>query len=145
MHGRKTRGPKRRRHRSPAARQSRVGGSPAGPGVTRERSAPAPRQHPLRVPRAPSSFRPSPTTGRTPSEVETGVTQLPGYEFSELVADTYRAAALAGADMRRATEALEEIRSSAETDESYLDTWYTIDHQIGLTDEMSFQRELIAL
>jgi tetratricopeptide (TPR) repeat protein len=58
-----------------------------------------------------------------------------------LVADAYRAAALDGANMRRAAEALEAIRSAAPPD-AYFDIWAAIDKQIGLADEAALQRTL---
>jgi tetratricopeptide (TPR) repeat protein len=59
-----------------------------------------------------------------------------------LVADAYRTAVLEGANMRRATDALEAIRNSAPP-AKYFDVWKAIDRQIGLADESALRRTLM--
>jgi tetratricopeptide (TPR) repeat protein len=76
------------------------------------------------------------TAGAAPS--------LAGDALLYLVADAYRAAALEGANMRRAADALEAIRTSAAPEE-YFAVWRAIDQQIGLADETALQRSLSSL
>jgi tetratricopeptide (TPR) repeat protein len=83
-------------------------------------------------------------SGTLSTDVDAAPPTLADDGLLRLIADAYRAAALEGANMRRATDALEAIRSSGSPD-AYFDVWDAIDQQIGLADEAALQRTLIGL
>jgi tetratricopeptide (TPR) repeat protein len=65
-------------------------------------------------------------------------------EAAALIADAYREAFLAQADMRSATEALENIRNSTLTKNPFT-VWDEMDRQIGLAENNHFRPVLITL
>lgn len=62
-----------------------------------------------------------------------------------LIADAYRAAVFANADMRNATEALESLRPVVLREEDCYRVWDTIDAQIGMADPDGLQPVLVSL
>ena len=66
-------------------------------------------------------------------------------EIRRAIADAYRAAALAEAEMVRTTPILERVRTSLLTEVDALQTWRMLDAEIGAADASSFRPALVSL